>query len=97
MNVPVPGAATNVARDVPSTTAMKIVCAPPMVSVADSDVPWKRATKPLPDQEKRGCAASDAVSTRPIQRTPAATTPAGGGDGLLPPSGGGGGVASCEL
>ena len=48
--------------------------APVLVSCAASAVPEKRATKPLPDHEKRGAAALVA-SMRPNQRTPAATTP----------------------
>ena len=37
-------------------------------------MPEKRATNPVPDQEKRGCAGSVVMSTRPNHRTPAATT-----------------------
>src|SRR4051812_42479459 len=48
---------------------------PVVASSALSDVPMNCATKPVPDQEKRGLAGS-LVSTRPNQRTPEATTPA---------------------
>ena len=46
----------NGACGVPSTTALKICADPATASSAASDVPEKRATNPLPDQEKRGWA-----------------------------------------
>src|SRR4051794_41671929 len=63
----------NTVWGVPSTTARKRN-APPLLSWAESPVPVKRAMKPVPDQENRGRAAVE-MSTRPNQRTPAATTP----------------------
>ena len=93
-----PPVTVNAGCGVPSTTGLKIIAGPLIARAADSDVPSNRATNPLPDQENRGCVGSDVVSTRPIQRTPSATTPAGGGTGLFastvgavsspPPSGG---------
>ena len=74
---PVPAAAVNGACGAPSITALKICAEPVTASCAVSDVPEKRATNPLPDQAKRGWSAIEVVSTRPSQRTPAATTPAG--------------------
>ena len=68
----------NGACGAPSTTALKICAEPVIASSAVSDVPENRATNPVPDHAKRGCAGLDVVSTRPSQRTPAATTPAGG-------------------
>src|SRR5437773_3850388 len=82
MYVACPDGAVNAACGVPSTTALKIVLAPLIDSCAASDVPLNRATKPVPDQAKHGWSAL-VRSTRPSQRTPAATTPAGGGTGLL--------------
>ena len=82
MCVPCP-IAVNAACGMPSTTALKICADPLSASWAASDVPEKRATNPLPDQEKRGWAGIEVVSTRPNQRTPAATTPAGGCTGLF--------------
>src|SRR6185295_14664919 len=60
--------------------------APVVASCALSDVPMKRATNPVPDQAKRGFVGS-VVSTRPTQRTPAATTSTGGGGApAVPPA-----------
>ena len=85
----------NAARGVPSTTALKMK-APLLLICTDSEVPEKRATNPLPDQENRGRCGS-VRSTRPTQRTPAATTPGcrrhrrstadpGGGAASFPPA-----------
>src|SRR5665213_2251086 len=77
--VPAPTAAVKTGCGAPSTTASKRYGSVEGVSVrpTESPVPESCAMKPVPDQEKRGPAAL-AVSTRPNQRTPAATTPAGG-------------------
>src|SRR4051812_28731252 len=81
MYVPCPAGAENGACGVPSITVLKICVVPVTATCIDSDVPEKRATNPVPDQAKRGRAESVVVSTRPNQRTPAATTPATGGGG----------------
>src|SRR3954452_23423104 len=83
-----PPVAVNGACGVPSTTVLKICAAPEIASSALSAVPENFAANPVPDQAKRGCAGFEVVSTRPNQRTPAATTPAGGWTGLLPSTGG---------
>src|SRR5438046_256809 len=51
---------------------------PVLLRRAVRPVPVKRATNPVPDQEKRGCTELVAllISTRPNQRTPAASRPA---------------------
>src|SRR5450755_2236001 len=68
-----PAGMVNATPGVPSTTALKMK-APLLLIWIASDVPAKRATNPVPDQENRGCCAL-VRSTRPTQRTPAATTP----------------------
>src|SRR5215471_14532454 len=58
----------------------------PFVTCMASEVPEKRATKPLPDQAKRGRAGSVVASTRPNHRTPAAITPEWGAAPASPPA-----------
>src|SRR5688572_15862605 len=58
--------------------------APVLFRLAASAVPEKRATKPVPDHAKRGCAGF-VTSTRPNQRTPAASRPVAGAPPPVPP------------
>ena len=88
---PVPAAAVNGACGAPSITALKICAEPVMRELRGQRRPGEARHEPAARPgEARAARAFDVVSTRPNQRTPAATTPAGGGDGLLPPASTGG-------